>query len=116
VAKFSFRRGLGASSLRGDIERIKSLLFRYAREETIDPLRQLGRYSLFGCLGSILVGLGVVFALVGTLRILQDETGAFAGNLSWLPYVIVVLLAAVVIAVTLWRVVSGPAKRRGGKK
>jgi hypothetical protein len=32
--------------------------------------------------------------------------------LSWIPYLIVVALAALVIALTLWRIISGTAKRR----
>jgi hypothetical protein len=34
------------------------------------------------------------------------------GSLSWLPYVIVAVLALIVMALTAWRVVSGTAKRR----
>jgi hypothetical protein len=32
--------------------------------------------------------------------------------LSWIPYLIVVALAALIIGLTLWRIVSGTAKRR----
>ena len=32
--------------------------------------------------------------LVALLRLLQEETGAFDGNLSWIPYLIVTVVAA----------------------
>jgi hypothetical protein len=115
MANFSWRDGLKGLNLQRDVDRVKELTVRYAKEETIDPLKQLGRFSAFGCLGSLLIGLGSLFLLVGTLRLLQDETGAFHGNLSWLPYVIVAALALLIFALTIWRTFSGPARRRRSK-
>lgn len=89
-----------------------SLVIAYVRQETLDPLRQLGRFVLFGVVGSLAIAVGTVLFLIAALRILQTETGAFHGNLSWLPYLIVVALAAVVMGLAGWRIVSGPAARR----
>lgn len=89
-----------------------ALLRDYLIQETVDPLRLLGRYVLWGTLGSFFVGVGVLMLLVGLLRILQEETAVFHGNLSWIPYLIVVIIAAAVIALTVLRIVTGPAKRR----
>jgi flagellar biosynthesis protein FliQ len=50
--------------------------------------------------------------LIALLRLLQEETSIFHGNLSWIPYVIVVLVAAAVIVLTVLRIVTGPARRR----
>jgi hypothetical protein len=50
--------------------------------------------------------------LLGALRFLQEQFPVLDGTLSWLPYLIVVVLAALVVALTLWRIVSGTAKRR----
>jgi hypothetical protein len=62
----------------------------YARQETIDPLRGVGRYIGFGFAGAVIGGTGVALLLLSLLRALQTETGdALDGNLSWLPYVIV---------------------------
>jgi H+/Cl- antiporter ClcA len=70
----------------------------YAKQQTIEPLRDLGRYMVFGLIGSVLVGTAAVFLTLGILRLLQDETGStFTGHLSWIPY----LLALVVVAVGL---------------
>ena len=37
-----------------------ALLKRYVRQETVDPLRSVGRTLLFGVLGSLLLGTGAV--------------------------------------------------------
>jgi hypothetical protein len=101
-----------AHTMRHDVDRLRDLVVRYVKEETVDPVKDLGRYAGFGCLGSIFIGLGTLLGLIGVLRLLQTETGAFHGNLSWLPYLIVIALALVVMALVGWRIVAGPAKRR----
>jgi hypothetical protein len=58
------------------------------------------------------VGLGATLMLFGALRFLQDQFRVLDGSLSWLPYLIIVVLAALVIMLTVWRIVSGAAKRR----
>jgi uncharacterized membrane protein len=50
--------------------------------------------------------------LLGVLRFLQEQFRVLDGTLSWLPYLIVVVLAALVVVITFWRIVSGTAKRR----
>jgi len=62
-----------------------------------------------GSARSLLVGFGYFFLLFGALRFLQDQFKVLDGTLSWIPYLIVVVLAALVIALTLWRIVSGTA-------
>ena len=37
--------------------------------------------------------MGALMLLVALLRLLQGETGAFDGNLSWIPYLIVTVVA-----------------------
>lgn len=66
------------------------LVVAYAKQETVTPLKQLGRYVAFGTVGAFLLGAGVVFVSMSGLRALQTETGStFTGNWSWLPYLIV---------------------------
>ena len=86
------------------------LTVAYAKQETVDPLKGLGRYLGYGLSGSLVFGFGSVLLLLSLLRALQTETGtAFTGNLSWIPYVIVVVTAALLVALVMWRVV----KRKG---
>jgi len=57
----------------------------YVRQETVEPLKGVGRFLIFGVAGSALLALGLVLLLVAVLRALQTETGTFHGNLSWVP-------------------------------
>jgi hypothetical protein len=53
-----------------------------------------------------------VLLLLGLLRFLQTETGtALTGNLSWIPYLVVILVGAALSALVVWRLVKrkGPA-------
>jgi hypothetical protein len=82
----------------------------YAKQETIDPLKGLGRFLGFGIGGAILFGLGSVLLVLAGLRALQTETDStFTGNLSWAPYLIVVAVSLLLIGLVTWRVV----KRKG---
>jgi flagellar biosynthesis protein FliQ len=100
------------NSVQRDLDEIKTLALRYIKEETIQPIKEMGRFVLWGAVGSLLVGFGYLFLLFGALRFLQDQFKVLDGTLSWIPYLIVVVLAAMVIGLTVWRIVSGTAKRR----
>jgi hypothetical protein len=66
---------------------LRDLIVTYVKQETVVPLRQLGRYILFGIAGAFLLGLGALLLGVGALRALQTETGdTFRGDWSWAPY------------------------------
>ena len=71
------------------------LFRRYVRQETVEPLRSLGRYLLFGTAGSLLVGVGTVLLALGALRGLQ-AWGALNGRWSWVPYLAAALPLALV--------------------
>ncbi|MDQ3979564.1 MAG: hypothetical protein M3314_08440 [Actinomycetota bacterium] len=65
------------------------LIVGYVKQETVDPVRGVGRFLAFGLAGSALLGLGFVIVFLGLLRLLQDETGdAFRGHLKFVPYLI----------------------------
>lgn len=88
------------------------LVIDYVKQETLQPLKGLGRYVAFGIAGSVALAIGLVIVAIGFLRVLQGETGGtFGGNFSWAPYAIV---AIVVVGVALLAVVAiqrGQAKR-----
>ena len=74
------------------------LVRAYAKQETIGPLKGIGRFIGFGLAGSLLLGLGLVLLALGGLRALQTETGdTFDGNWSWAPYLIVVVGCAAIL-------------------
>jgi hypothetical protein len=77
----------------------------YARQETVDPLKGVGRYLGYGMLGALALGIGVILLMLAGLRALQTETGTtFTGNWSWLPYVIVLVVATALIGLAISRI------------
>ncbi len=90
------------------LQDLKDLLVAYAKQETVDPLRNLGRYLGFGIGGSALLTLGTFLLAMSALRALQTMTGdVFDGFWSWVPYVIVVVGLAAVIGVAVSRIGKG---------
>lgn len=86
------------------IGEVVDLVRDYAKQETLGPLKGAGRWLALGAAGAVLLGLGSVFVLIGVLRLLQTETSAFDGGWSWVPYLIVLVAAAIVAAIALSRV------------
>lgn len=81
------------------------MVVAYAKQETIDPLKTLGRHLGFGVGGALLIGIGWIFALLALLRGLQ-QIGIFndlsepeGGTWSWVPYLIVTVVGALAAAV-----------------
>lgn len=96
---------MARTGTQGTIDTLRELwrlLVAYARQETVDPLRSLGRSLVWGLLGAVLMGTATVFGAMAVLRLLQSETSVFDGNLSWLPYLLVALLMLLVGGVALW--------------
>ena len=78
------------------------LVRTYALQQTVEPMKGVGRFVAFGALGSILLGTGLVLLVLAGLRALQDETGStFQGNWSWAPYGIMLVVCAAVIGLAM---------------
>lgn len=112
--------GEESEGLREAGEDVVQLVVEYVKQETLGPLRGLGRFMLFGIIGSLALCVGLILLLVGLLRLLQAQTGStFAGHLSWVPYALVAVVAILVVGLAIWRISKGQAARRvpqGGRK
>jgi len=77
----------------------------YAKQETLGPLKGAGNWLGFGLAASFALGLGLILLLVGLLRMLQTEwERSSTGNLSWLAYLITLIVAAGLLAITILRI------------
>jgi Putative Actinobacterial Holin-X, holin superfamily III len=89
------------------------LTIDYLKQETVGPLKGLGKFLQWGIAGSFCLALGVLLLLIGLLRVLQTETStALTGNWSWVPYFAVLFVGAIVMGIAAWRITAGPAKRK----
>jgi hypothetical protein len=102
-------------SLLDQVRDLWQLVVAYFKQETVGPVRNLGRFVLLGVAGSLVLGFGLVLLMLAGLRALQTETGShFQGNNSWIPYVIVLFASVILIGAA----VAGVSKSRpsGGKE
>lgn len=97
-----------AASLPEIAQDLWDLLVAYARQETIDPLRNIGRYLAYGLGGMIVITLGVFMLGLSALRALQTQTGdVFTGFWSWAPYLIVAVAFGGLVTIAISRIGKG---------
>jgi hypothetical protein len=105
----------GVGGLRATGGEAARLVVDYIKQETLDPLKGLGRFVLFGVAGSVALAIGLVILAVALLRLLQGETdGAFDGDLSWAPYLICTIVVLAVAGAAVAAVVRGGGGASGG--
>lgn len=99
--------------MRDQIQDIWQLVVAYIKQETLEPLKGLGRFLARGLLASLALSLGLFFMLLGVLRVLQTETGsAFEGFWSWVPYVVTI----VGCAISAYGAMSARSRGRGRRR
>jgi hypothetical protein len=84
----------------------------YAKQETVEPVKGLGRFLGFGLAGAVLTSFGLVLLALAGLRVVQVET-TLHGHLSWLPYLIVVAVAGAIAGLAV-RAITKPRRAKEG--
>ncbi|HEX2381079.1 MAG TPA: hypothetical protein VHI95_00460 [Acidimicrobiales bacterium] len=89
------------------------LLVAYGKQETVEPLKGLGRYIGFGLAAAVVGATGIVMLTLGTMRVLQTETnGHLQGNWNWVPYVAGLVVLGALIALAVTRITAKGTKSR----
>jgi hypothetical protein len=77
----------------------------YAKQETLGPLKGAGNWLGYGVAAAVTLSIGLFFLLLGLLRMLQVEWSRSAsGNLSWLAYLVTLLVTLLLLALTISRI------------
>ena len=77
----------------------------YAKQETVDPLKGLGRFVAAGVGAALVGGIGIILLTLAGLRGLQTHNGGHLdGNLNWVPYLAALVLLGVLIALAVTRI------------
>ncbi len=88
----------GAPSPKESANEVWTLVRDYAKQETVDPLKGLLGFVKWGLLGALVIGIAVIELAVALMRLLQAEApGIFDGRLSFLPYLITLVAATLVL-------------------
>jgi cytochrome c biogenesis protein CcdA len=93
---------------RGPVDKVVDLfdsVKRYARQETLEPIKGAIRWVGVGSVAALSLGLALVFSALGILRLSQDLGGTVLdGSWSFLHYFITLSIVAILVAVTFSRV------------
>lgn len=69
------------------VDEFVSLTVAYFKQETLDPIKSLGRYIALGFVGALLLALGGGLLALAAIRAIQAETGGhLSGSLTFIPY------------------------------
>lgn len=100
-------------SLPALISELWQMIVAYLKQETLDPLKGLGKFVGVGLAGAVVLVIGLIFLTMGLLRFLQIETGThLTGNWSWAPYVVTILFVGLVAAIAVSRI-SAASRKKG---
>jgi hypothetical protein len=89
----------------GQVGDLVDTVKQYARQETLEPLKGAIRWVAVGSVAALSLGLALVFAALGVLRLSQDLGGTVLdGSWSFAHYFITLCVVAVLVAVTFSRV------------
>jgi hypothetical protein len=102
-----------AKSLPEVLTELKDLTIAYAKLETVEPIKALGRFIALGAAGAVLMGLGTILLSLAGLRALQMETGtALTGSWNWVPYAVAFVILALFSYISLKFISRRPKKER----
>jgi hypothetical protein len=98
-----------------EVNELLDLLKRYLLQETVGPLKTIGRTLGFGSAAALLFGISGVFTLLAVLRVLETETGTvFGGSLSWLPYLLTIVAGVILLGAAAAGLLRTPSSGRAG--
>ena len=72
------------------------LVVNYARQQTIEPIRGVGRWLVFGLVAAVLMSIGLVLGVLGVLRVIQTTAIGESNGWSWTGYLITMVVCIAV--------------------
>jgi len=95
----------GKKSDSGEVGDVIDLVKTYVRQETVGPLKGIGRKIGLGLAGALLLGIGLLFLALGLLRLIQTKVPRLSeGTMSLLSYLIVIVFCVLVTGLAVWRI------------
>jgi hypothetical protein len=102
-------RGRSFGSL---VDEFVSLTVAYFKQETVDPLKLLGRFVALGIAGALLLALGGGLMALAAIRAIQAEGGRhLSGSLTFIPYFGGVVVAGLGAGWAVFRITRSTGRR-----
>jgi hypothetical protein len=97
----------------GQLAETVQLVKDYARQETLGPLKGVGRWIAFGLAGAVAIGVGTAFLVLGLIRLVQTEwSSTFDGRWAHLlPYLFGLVFCGIVAGLAFWRINKQPLNK-----
>lgn len=97
----------------GTLGELRVMVVDYAKQQTLEPLKNLGKWVSFGVAGGIFLTLGILLSALGLLRLLQKLsflTNDEGRDTAWtfLPYMIVFAALMAVAGLCVWAMTRTP--------
>lgn len=109
-ADSSVRKSASEQSTGDVVADLWQLVRDYAKQETVDPLRTIGRFVGLGLVGAVLLSLGIFFAVLAILRGIQQEGGSqVTGSWNFVPY-LVAFVVCVLVGALAARAIKKPVR------
>jgi hypothetical protein len=106
----------GGKSIGTLVNELVALIVAYVTQQTIVPIRSLGRYLLFGIAGALFMGIGGGLLGLAAVRLIQAETGHhLRGSLTWASYAGGLLVTGIGAALSIRRIARGSAQKVNGR-
>src|SRR4051794_19995815 len=84
---------------------VVEMVTEYAKQETVGPLKGAATWLMWGAIGALCFAIGLSMVVLGVLRLVQTEWGyARRGSLSWVPYLIALIVAGGFAAIAFLRI------------
>jgi hypothetical protein len=98
------------------VDEFVSLTVAYFRQETLDPIKALGRFIALGIVGALLLAIGGGLLALAAIRCIQAEGGKhLSGSLTFIPYFGGVLVAGVGAGWAAFRINRATGRRLTGE-
>jgi len=78
----------------GTFGELKAMVTDYAKQQTVDPLKHLGKWAGLGVAGAVMLIIGAFLTALGFLRLFQKWDWT-EGTMSFAPYFLVFLLLVI---------------------
>jgi hypothetical protein len=89
-----------------DLASVVEIVKDYAQQETLGPIKGVGKWLAMGAAGAVCLGAGCAFLILGLLRMIQNEFGkSFTSTwVNMMPYAIALVATIIVMTFAAWRI------------